>query len=44
MPTYPYRCDSCGPFDLTRPMAAVAASEPCPAFGEADGGCSDCLV
>src|SRR4051812_29078464 len=34
MPTYRYRCESCGPFDLVRPMATVVASEPCPACGE----------
>ena len=30
MPTYSYRCTSCGTFDLIRPMSAVAPQEPCP--------------
>jgi putative FmdB family regulatory protein len=30
VPTYSYRCTACGPFDLIRPMSAVAPQEPCP--------------
>lgn len=33
MPTYTYRCPVCGPFDLVRPMAEVAASDACPDCG-----------
>jgi putative FmdB family regulatory protein len=37
MPTYRYRCDACGSFDLIRPMSAVVTSEPCPECGGAAG-------
>lgn len=30
MPTYGFRCASCGPFDVRRAMADLVASEPCP--------------
>ncbi len=33
MPTYQYRCDACGRFDLQGPMAEVAASASCPDCG-----------
>jgi putative FmdB family regulatory protein len=35
MPTYQYRCGTCGRFELQRPMAEVAASASCPDCGEA---------
>jgi putative FmdB family regulatory protein len=34
MPTYQYRCATCGRFDLVRPMADVQVSESCPDCGE----------
>ncbi|WP_197382133.1 FmdB family zinc ribbon protein [Mycolicibacterium mengxianglii] len=30
MPTYSFRCSDCGPFDLTRAIADVVATPPCP--------------
>ncbi|MCV7422102.1 zinc ribbon domain-containing protein [Mycobacterium yunnanensis] len=30
MPTYTYDCDSCGSFELNRPMSAVSADAGCP--------------
>jgi putative FmdB family regulatory protein len=33
MPTYGFRCPSCGEFDLVRPMSAAAASAACPGCG-----------
>ncbi|MEA2244035.1 MAG: hypothetical protein QOD24_3591 [Solirubrobacteraceae bacterium] len=30
MPTYAYTCDSCGPFDERRPMAAASDPASCP--------------
>jgi putative FmdB family regulatory protein len=35
MPTYRYRCDPCGRFDLVRPMAEVEPSATCPDCGNA---------
>jgi putative FmdB family regulatory protein len=35
LPTYGYRCRSCGGFDLVHPMAQAAATAPCPGCGEA---------
>ena len=34
MPTYQYRCGTCGRFELVRPMAEVQASASCPGCGE----------
>jgi putative FmdB family regulatory protein len=33
MPTYGFRCASCGEFDLVRPMSAAGAAASCPACG-----------
>jgi putative FmdB family regulatory protein len=33
MPTYGFRCASCGEFDLVRPMSAAAAATACPDCG-----------
>lgn len=35
MPTYQYRCDTCGRFDLMRAMADVEATPACPDCGKA---------
>lgn len=34
MPVYAFTCADCGPFELTRAMAAAAAPAPCPACGD----------
>jgi putative FmdB family regulatory protein len=34
VPTYRYRCATCGTFDLVRPMARLAEREPCPGCAE----------
>ena len=33
MPIYAFICESCGPFDLVRPMAEAGAAAACPACG-----------
>ena len=33
MPTYNYDCPQCGPFALSRPLAAYALPQPCPVCG-----------
>jgi putative FmdB family regulatory protein len=33
MPTYGFRCASCGEFDLVRPMSAASAAAGCPTCG-----------
>lgn len=33
MPLYDYRCESCGDFRASRPMAQSNAAQPCPACG-----------
>lgn len=33
MPVYAFRCPSCGPFDLSRPMAEAGKPARCPACG-----------
>jgi putative FmdB family regulatory protein len=33
MPTYGFRCASCGEFDLVRPMSAASAATGCPTCG-----------
>jgi putative FmdB family regulatory protein len=35
MPTYGFRCASCGEFDLVRPMAAASSAADCPDCGAA---------
>jgi putative FmdB family regulatory protein len=35
MPTYGFRCTSCGEFDLVRPMSAAASPADCPDCGAA---------
>tara|TARA_R110002020_G_scaffold304165_1_gene519921 strand:+ start:5035 stop:5415 length:381 start_codon:yes stop_codon:yes gene_type:complete len=30
---YPYRCTTCGPFEILKPMARAARPEPCPGCG-----------
>ena len=35
MPTYTYRCQRCGGFELVRPMAEAGAPAHCPDCGEA---------
>jgi putative FmdB family regulatory protein len=34
MPTYGFRCTSCGPFDVHRAMADLVVSERCPGCAE----------
>ncbi|WP_030678552.1 FmdB family zinc ribbon protein [Streptomyces cellulosae] len=34
MATYQYRCTGCGTFDVTRPMGAAGAEEPCDTCGD----------
>jgi putative FmdB family regulatory protein len=33
MPTYPYRCTICGPFDVSRSLGQARPEEPCQACG-----------
>ena len=33
MPVYEYGCETCGDFEVARPMAEVKASEACPSCG-----------
>ncbi|WP_308196980.1 FmdB family zinc ribbon protein [Rhodococcus sp. CH91] len=34
MPLYEFRCDECGPFDVSLPMSEVSAAAPCPSCAQ----------